>query len=73
MDSRKPPLFAIPPGIPSSICRAEECGATIFWIRTIGGKRMPVNPDGTSHFATCKKADEFRRNKATGRAPRPLE
>jgi hypothetical protein len=22
---------------------------------------MPVNADGTSHFATCKKADQFRR------------
>lgn len=42
-------------------CRG--CGAEIYWIRTIKGKLMPVDPDGTSHFATCPKAKSFRKPK----------
>jgi hypothetical protein len=60
MDSRKPPLFAIPPGVPTSKCRG--CQATIYWVKTLNGKRMPVNADGTSHFSNCPKANEFRKS-----------
>jgi hypothetical protein len=58
-----------------STCQA--CGASIIWIVTKGGKRMPCNAQRTviitpagetvsghiSHFATCPNADEFRREK----------
>lgn len=57
------PTFAIPPATPEAACRA--CRATIFWIVTGLGKRMPVNPDGTSHFATCPNAADFRKPKPT--------
>jgi hypothetical protein len=50
--------YPIPPGAKSSACRG--CGAFVYWIRTLTGKTMPVDPDGTSHFATCSKAAEFK-------------
>lgn len=44
---------------PPSRCRS--CGAPVRWTVTAKGKRMPVDPDGTSHFATCPQADGWRR------------
>lgn len=54
----------------------KSCGAGIIWLRTLSGKSMPVDylsvSDGetvfdyskhTSHFATCKNADQHRRRK----------
>jgi Zn-dependent alcohol dehydrogenase len=41
-------------------CRA--CQQTIlFAAHRTTGKRMPLNPDGTSHFSNCPEADTFRR------------
>lgn len=54
----------------------KGCGATIEWITTEAGKKMPVDPPRVvvvtfegkvvtgqmSHFATCPKADRFRKN-----------
>jgi hypothetical protein len=59
MTERKPLTFDIPPGAPVSSC--SGCNADILWIVTRAGKRMPVNGDGTSHFATCPKAALFRK------------
>jgi len=53
----------------------KGCGVEIEWVFTESGKKMPVNKpmltvvtrDGKvvqgqeSHFASCPKADEFRR------------
>ena len=41
----------IPAGTRASKCR--DCGAEIFWAETKNGKKMPLDPDGNSHFATC--------------------
>lgn len=57
--SRAPLRFLIPPGTPEKKCRS--CAAAIFWIVTAHGKHMPVDPDGTSHFATCPNAAKHRR------------
>lgn len=55
----RPPLkFAIPPGTPASRCRS--CSCTIFWIETRNRRKMPVDGDGTSHFATCPDAAQHR-------------
>jgi hypothetical protein len=40
-------------------CRG--CSAIIWWVTTKTGRAAPYNADGTSHFATCPKSDEFRR------------
>lgn len=53
--------FEIPEGTPLVKCRG--CGAPIYWIVTKNDKRMPVDRDGTSHFATCPGANEFRKGK----------
>lgn len=51
--------FDIPPNTPARQCKS--CEATIYWIETVNRRRMPVNPDGTSHFATCPNADRHRK------------
>lgn len=42
-----------------STCRS--CAAPIMWCRTPRNLRAPINPDGTSHFATCPQADAWRK------------
>ncbi|MEY4760642.1 MAG: hypothetical protein RLZZ200_498 [Pseudomonadota bacterium] len=56
------------------IKRCRSCNAKIIWLKTAGGKNMPVD-EGTveagdyefdskrhkSHFATCAQADQHRR------------
>ena len=37
-----------------SICKG--CGAQIKWIRTIGGKKMPVDPETV--FVTAREGSE---------------
>lgn len=56
-----PPGWLIPEGYTfdnRGSCRA--CGAPLAWCLTRAGKRAPLNPDGTSHFATCPEASRFR-------------
>jgi hypothetical protein len=43
-------------------CRG--CGAPIYWVQHRGGARGIYDPDGASHFATCKAKDQFRRKDA---------
>lgn len=41
-------------------CRS--CGAFVRWAtHETTGKRMPIDPDGVSHFATCPDADRWRK------------
>ena len=40
-------------------CRS--CGAPVLWCVTPAGKRAPVNRDGTSHFADCPQAADWRK------------
>lgn len=55
-----PDWAAVPdPGTRASACRS--CAAPVLWVDTYGGKRAPLNADGTSHFATCPQADQWRR------------
>lgn len=44
-----------------SLDACRGCGAAIAWARTPAGKYAPLDPSGTSHFATCPDADRFRR------------
>ena len=56
------------------ITRCRSCRARIIWFKTEAGKNMPVDADTVeaddeeldlsrhiSHFATCAKADSFRK------------
>jgi hypothetical protein len=43
-------------------CRS--CQAAIGWYEhNESKKRAPFNPDGTSHFATCPQADQWRKKR----------
>jgi len=53
---------------PDNIARCRSCDKQVLWCITPKGKRMPVDRDGVSHFATCPAADQWRRK--PGRAPR---
>jgi hypothetical protein len=56
------------------IVRCSSCRARIIWLKTAGGKNMPVDADTVepedetfngekhvSHFATCPNANQHRR------------
>ena len=47
------------PSPKTSFCRS--CAAMIVWCVTPRGKRAPVNPDATSHFANCPDAERWRK------------
>jgi len=58
-----PRKWPIPPDRKPVICASPKCGEAIYWVRTLSGRSMPVNPDGTSHFNTCVDAPKFRKPK----------
>ena len=39
------------------------CGAPIWWMKTKRGRPAPFDSDLTPHFATCPKADRFRKER----------
>jgi len=55
------PPWAIAPSAAIDTRQCRSCGARIAWLRTTAGKLAPVNPDGTSHFATCPQSDSWRK------------
>jgi hypothetical protein len=63
-DKKSP--WTIPEGTPPSKCRG--CNAEIFFVPYLRKKdktpgRMPCDPDGVPHFASCPKANDFRKEK----------
>lgn len=44
--------------------RCRSCGAAIEWRITAKGRRAPYDLDGTSHFATCPEANDWRKKEA---------
>lgn len=62
--AREPVKYDIPPGTEVIGCRG--CHAPIAFIRTPSGKSMPVDGDGTPHWATCKEPAQFRRGRNVG-------
>ncbi len=59
--------WVIPEGTPPSKCRGFN--AEIYfvpYVRKVDNRqgRMPCNPDGTPHFATCPQAENFRKERA---------
>ncbi len=44
------------------VCRG--CGAALYWVNHLGtGRTAPYDADGTNHFITCPKANDFRGGK----------
>lgn len=41
--------------------KCKSCFATIYWIESNNGKAIPVDPDGSNHFSTCKDAAKWRK------------
>ncbi len=39
----------------------KSCGQPMRWLKTQAGKWMPLNPDGTSHWGTCRNAGQFKK------------
>ncbi len=55
--ARRQVRFEIPANAPTGFCKS--CLRAIAWIQP-KGRLMPVDPDGTSHFATCPDAAAHR-------------
>lgn len=45
------------------VAHCKACFAPMLWVLTTKGNRAPLNPDGTSHFASCPEAERFRRKR----------
>lgn len=45
------------------VSTCKGCGAQMWWVKHNNGKRAPYDIDGTNHFVTCPRANDFRRNK----------
>lgn len=43
--------------------RCSGCHSVIWWMLHMNGKRTPYDADGTNHFITCPKRDDFRKSK----------
>jgi len=72
-DESKQTKITIPPGAPLVACRAASCGEPIYWVKSAVGRNMPINRDGSPHFASCPAADAFRRRRQAAPAqPAPL-
>lgn len=52
--------FTIPTGTQPRFCKG--CRAVIYWLETGNGKRLPIDADGTTHWASCPAANQFRPN-----------
>lgn len=54
--------YTIPEGYRhTNIGRCRSCSDPVAWCLTRRDKRMPLNPDGVSHFATCPAANSWRK------------
>lgn len=40
--------------------KCKGCGAIIYWVVTLRGRNMPVNPDGTPHWDSCPEKNLFK-------------
>jgi hypothetical protein len=72
MTAKVPPFgVVIPVGYEfDNMGTCSSCGASIVWCWTRKMNRAPLDPNGTSHFATCPNAADHRRPREAP-APRP--
>ena len=56
--------WQVPDGYqPSQPGFCRGCNALVLWARTPRGKSTPLDADGGPHWATCPRANDFRRPK----------
>ncbi len=69
--------YSVPVGTPPAVCKSAECRKVIYWIKTDGGKNMPVDCEapggkvpskimpgqGVPHWGTCVAAKSFTKAK----------
>ena len=65
MSTRPVTKIEITPDSNEGVCRSPKCRKRIMWVPMPSGKRLPVDPDGTPHWATCVDAESFRKTKPT--------
>jgi len=46
----------------------QGCEANIYFVRHLNGRNAPYDADGVNHFATCPKAENFRRKRGPNHA-----
>jgi len=61
MPAAKEIKYPVPAGTRKVVCKGESCGREIYWVETDNGWRMPVDADGTPHWATCPDALRFKK------------
>ena len=67
-------VWRVPEGwTPSNSGPCRGCRQLVAWCVTLAGRKSPINADGSSHFATCPKADRFRKRKDPPPEPPPFE
>lgn len=44
-----------------NVGECRSCHQPVMWAITPKGNRAPLNPDGTSHFANCPQARDWRK------------
>lgn len=78
MASRPPVFYEVPAATPVRSCSDRSCGASIYFVLTPKGARMPVDVDieggaaptatepgrGVSHYGTCPGAAHFSRRRS---------
>jgi hypothetical protein len=61
------PEFILPAGsirpANSEPTACRSCRRLILFVQTAKGKLMPIDPDGTSHFATCTEPARWRKRR----------
>ena len=50
-------------GAKGQIAKCKGCGKVIRWTITEAGRWTPVNLDGSTHWATCSRANLFKPKK----------
>jgi len=54
---RTPTFFKVPAGTPARQCASPSCAATIYWIVTTRGRRMPIDCDVEGGVRPSRKHD----------------